>query len=183
MEVSCLKWNLFRFGSGTRITYLQNQHAPFLAVKVLLLVPPQQSNSLFVFLIWWNKKTMFFYFRGFAAVLSLSLWLSLLSDRRQNKQLNRRCAGCMLDRSLFLLWFWGLETDKSKTWFGQDKNTCTLLNSVSIRLGACWINCFFLCYVNFSHSWAIYTSTVGEILKATKTELFFGDLGAVETSC
>lgn len=47
--------------------------------------------------------------------LSVSLWLSLLSDSRQNKQLNRRCAGCMSDRSVFLLWFWGLETDKSRT--------------------------------------------------------------------
>lgn len=25
-------------------------------------------------------------------------------------------------------------------------------NTVSIRLGACWINCFFLCHVNFSYS-------------------------------
>lgn len=30
MKVSCLKWNLFRFGNETQITYLQNQHVFFL---------------------------------------------------------------------------------------------------------------------------------------------------------
>lgn len=65
MKVSCLKWNLFRFGSGTRITYLLNQHAPFFTVKDLHLVPPQQSKSLCVFLLGWNKKL--FHVWGFAA--------------------------------------------------------------------------------------------------------------------
>lgn len=75
-EVSCLKWNLFRFGSETWITYLKNQHAPFFTVKVMPLVPLKQSNSLFVFSIYRNKNS--FLYVGLATV-SLSLWLSPLS--------------------------------------------------------------------------------------------------------
>lgn len=36
MKVSCLKWNLFRFGSRTQTAYLKNQHTAFFTVKDLV---------------------------------------------------------------------------------------------------------------------------------------------------
>lgn len=86
MEVSWLKWNLFRVGSGTRITYLQNQHDPLFTVEDLPSVPPQQSHSLF-FLV-------FFFFCTLHFQKTLPTFLSafdfFLFDSSQNKQLNMR---------------------------------------------------------------------------------------------
>lgn len=58
--MSCLKWNLFRFGSETWITYLQNQHAPLLTVEDLPLVP-EASTSLFAFSVYRNTSCFAFF--------------------------------------------------------------------------------------------------------------------------
>lgn len=127
MKVSCLKWNLFRFGSGTWITYLLNQHAPFFTVKDLHLVPPQQSKSLCVFLLGWNKKL--FHGWGFAAHthrFSLSDFLFSLTSGKINHLTG---AACQTD----LCFCCNFEAWRQIKGIDLGKNTFTLLTQYGFQ--------------------------------------------------
>lgn len=146
-----MKWNLFRFGSRTWITYLLNQHAPFFAVKDSPLVPPQQSNSLFVFALQWNKNRPYIWdFSSLPLPPSLSLFASLscLTADKINNLTGAGLAACWITLCFccdFEAW---REIKERLIWSRQEY--FTVLNTVSIRLGGCGINCFFLHRVNFS---------------------------------
>lgn len=105
--MSCLKWNLFRFGTKTWITYLLNEHAASLHRNTCLTLSCNKVTPCFS-CTYWNESSSYFCL----GVIFFSSSPSFLVTGDKINNLTSTQASHMLDVWVLLLWIRSLKTDR-----------------------------------------------------------------------